>query len=387
MHFRKIFQSKYFLTKQGIFLYLAVPISRRFGIIIPAVSIKKMQDVFIRRGGCHNGHQMVKSMNLIVFDMDGVLIDVSNSYREAVRKTARLFFSCAKNYEKLPDPLFPLDDLARLKESGGLNNDWELTATTLNLLFLFIEAKAQNRSTKSASYEKDIKTYNVEGLANFLRESQNALTYLQTQYGNSKSSFVEHSFKGDVKTGNIIKRMFQEIYLGSSLFRSTYGIAPKFSKDNGLINNEALLCDLPMLKDLAGYHILGIATGRPEMEALYTLERFGIQEYFREVITLDDVLSNEKAIFKKRNEKISLSKPNPFMLDFLAEKTGGSFEKLFYIGDMPDDIQAAKASKNGYLSIGVLYSSPDPQNSRKILLQAGADYIIESLAGLPEIIG
>jgi HAD superfamily hydrolase (TIGR01548 family) len=330
---------------------------------------------------------MVKSMNLIVFDMDGVLIDVSNSYREAVRKTARLFFSCAKNYEKLPDPLFPLDDLARLKESGGLNNDWELTATTLNPLFLFIEAKAQNRSTKSASYEKDIKTYNVEGLANFLRESKNALTYLQTQYGNSKSSFVEHSFKGDVKTGNIIKRMFQEIYLGSSLFRSTYGIAPKFSKDNGLINNEALLCDLPMLKDLAGYHILGIATGRPEMEALYTLERFGIQEYFREVITLDDVLSNEKAIFKKRNEKISLSKPNPFMLDFLAEKTGGSFEKLFYIGDMPDDIQAAKASKNGYLSIGVLYSSPDPQNSRKILLQAGADYIIESLAGLPEIIG
>ena len=75
------------------------------------------------------------------------------------------------------------------------------------------------------------------------------------------------------------------------------------------------------------------------------------------------------------------------MLDFLAEKTGGSFEKLFYIGDMPDDIQAAKASKNGYLSIGVLYSSPDPQKSRKILLQAGADYIIESLAGLPEIIG
>ena len=38
----------------------------------------------------------MKPKNLIVFDMDGVIIDVSNSYREVVRQTTRQFFSPAK---------------------------------------------------------------------------------------------------------------------------------------------------------------------------------------------------------------------------------------------------------------------------------------------------
>ncbi|MCL5807999.1 MAG: hypothetical protein M1418_05570 [Deltaproteobacteria bacterium] len=47
----------------------------------------------------------MKLPKLIVFDMDGVLIDVSGSYRETVRKAARLFFAGAKGFESLPDPL------------------------------------------------------------------------------------------------------------------------------------------------------------------------------------------------------------------------------------------------------------------------------------------
>jgi phosphoglycolate phosphatase-like HAD superfamily hydrolase len=329
----------------------------------------------------------MKSGNLIVFDMDGVLIDVSSSYREAVRKTARRFLAGAKNSEQLPDPLFPLDDLARLKQSGGLNNDWELTARTLNLLFCYIEADTQRHIAKSTSYEKDIKTHNVEGLAKFLKESESPLAYLHRKYGVKGSLFVEGFFRGNVKTGNIIKRMFQEIYLGSSLFRSTYGVAPKYCKEDGLINNEKLFCDEVLLKNLAESHILAIATGRPKMEALQPLEKFRIQRYFKEIVTLDDILREEKKILVKRKKKISLSKPNPFMLDYVAEKIGGSFQALFYIGDMPDDMQAAKASKKGYRAIGVVYSSPDSQDSSNTLLAAGADDIIYSLAVLPKIIG
>ena len=33
----------------------------------------------------------MNNKKLIVFDMDGVIVDVSGSYREAVRQTARLF--------------------------------------------------------------------------------------------------------------------------------------------------------------------------------------------------------------------------------------------------------------------------------------------------------
>ena len=75
-----------------------------------------------------------KTKNLIVFDMDGVIVDVSESYRETVRLTARLFFKDAPGWNSLPDPLFSLNDLAGIKQSGGLNNDWELTYYLLELL-------------------------------------------------------------------------------------------------------------------------------------------------------------------------------------------------------------------------------------------------------------
>ena len=44
----------------------------------------------------------MKNKKLIVFDMDGVLIDVSRSYRETVRQTVGIFFKPAPSSEKLP---------------------------------------------------------------------------------------------------------------------------------------------------------------------------------------------------------------------------------------------------------------------------------------------
>ncbi len=53
----------------------------------------------------------------LVFDMDGVLIDVGNSYRVAIQKT----------FEKLSGKKISLNDIQEAKNSGGLNNDWDLT--------------------------------------------------------------------------------------------------------------------------------------------------------------------------------------------------------------------------------------------------------------------
>ena len=76
----------------------------------------------------------MKAKNLIIFDMDGVIIDVSGAYREVVRQTTNLFFQPARSWENLPEPLFELTDLAAVKQSGGLNNDWDLTCLVINLL-------------------------------------------------------------------------------------------------------------------------------------------------------------------------------------------------------------------------------------------------------------
>ncbi len=330
----------------------------------------------------------MKSNKLIVFDMDGVLIDVSASYREAVRKTARLFLAGTANFDKLPDPLFSPEELLRLKQTGGLNNDWELTARTIDLLFTLIESPAGNvPSADSVSYEKFIRAHDAQKLADFLYKSGTPLTDLAALQKGGKSSFVEQCFRGDVKTGNIIKRMFQEIYLGPALFRSAYSLEPEFSREEGLIDNETLLCSAAILEDLARRHTLAIATGRPKMEAEHPLERFGIGKYFRDVVTHDDCLSEEERFYRERNVHVSLGKPHPFMLDLLSDRLGNSFDQRFYVGDMPDDMQAARASQKKYRAIGALFVVSAAQNSRDILIRAGAEHVIDSPAVLAEIIG
>ncbi len=53
----------------------------------------------------------------IIFDIDGVLVDVSQSYRQAIQKTVESFTGF------LPSP----EDIQKYKERGGLNNDWDLS--------------------------------------------------------------------------------------------------------------------------------------------------------------------------------------------------------------------------------------------------------------------
>lgn len=67
-----------------------------------------------------NTKKVLKALEIkptIVFDMDGVLIDASKSYRVAVQKTFKHF----SDKEVAPE------EISAVKKLGGLNNDWDLT--------------------------------------------------------------------------------------------------------------------------------------------------------------------------------------------------------------------------------------------------------------------
>jgi phosphoglycolate phosphatase-like HAD superfamily hydrolase len=210
---------------------------------------------------------------------------------------------------------------------------------------------------------------------------------LLDRYGRRHDPFVTSCYQGDVDTGNRIKRIFQEIYLGRSLFTALYGREPGCYRGEGLIHRESLLMDPTLLADLSRDHILAIATGRPRSEADFTLDLFDLRKYFQLVITLDDCTREEERIFTERGERISLRKPDPYMLDRIPCLIGKGFSECYYLGDMPDDMQAARSSKTGYRGVGVVLSSADPENLREALLQAGAKQIIDDYTVLPGIIG
>jgi HAD superfamily hydrolase (TIGR01548 family) len=55
--------------------------------------------------------------NVIVFDMDGVLVEVMESYREAIRETVHHFTGERPTHDEIQD----------FKNAGGWNNDWVLS--------------------------------------------------------------------------------------------------------------------------------------------------------------------------------------------------------------------------------------------------------------------
>jgi len=325
--------------------------------------------------------------NLIVFDMDGVLIDVSKSYRETVRRTAALFFKIAPLSEKLPDPLFDLADLAAVKQSGGLNNDWDLTCLIINLLFSLIEKPTVYKSQDPlVRYRKTISRCQVGALSEFLRSTPQPLAALFHRAGNTRNAFIYGLYSGDVGSGNIIKQIFQEIYLGRDLFEATYHLAPQFYQKQGFIHREQLLVDRAILEELARNNILAIATGRPKAEADYPLDRFGIRNFFRSVMALEDCLEEEARIFRTEAKMVSRSKPDPFMLDAIAAEQKQPAATCFYVGDMPDDMIAAKKSTAGYKAVGLIMSAPDRQSLEKELKRAGADIVIKNFKQLKALV-
>jgi HAD superfamily phosphatase len=55
--------------------------------------------------------------DVIVFDVDGVLVEVTESYREAIRETVRHFTGTLVSHDTIQD----------FKNAGGWNNDWLLS--------------------------------------------------------------------------------------------------------------------------------------------------------------------------------------------------------------------------------------------------------------------
>ncbi|MBD3287631.1 TIGR01548 family HAD-type hydrolase [candidate division KSB1 bacterium] len=56
-------------------------------------------------------------VDAVLFDMDGVLVDVSRSYRLAIKETAEFFTGQEVNFS----------EISAFKQKGGYNNDWKLT--------------------------------------------------------------------------------------------------------------------------------------------------------------------------------------------------------------------------------------------------------------------
>ncbi len=216
---------------------------------------------------------------LVVFDMDGVLIDTRLSYRIAIQKTFEYFagFDISSG------------EIQAAKNQGGLNNDWDLTEYLLK------------------SHEINI----------------------------DKQKIIDK---------------FQELY---------------WADGNGLINKENLLIKPKNLKKLAKKCNLAVFTGRPKLEAEFTLKKYEIYNYFKSVITMDDLPADRQ-------------KPDTLGLEILNETIPNS--KIIYLGDTTDDMICAKnASAVGF---GVLPPQDKSMFLTSKLISNGAFKVLNNVNGI-----
>ena len=70
-------------------------------------------------------------MDILIFDMDGVLIAVSRSYRETIQRTVQIYLETCLGFEKGKREPVTKEDISLFKSAGGFNNDWDLTSGLL----------------------------------------------------------------------------------------------------------------------------------------------------------------------------------------------------------------------------------------------------------------
>ena len=342
-------------------------------------------------------------LDVLLFDLDGVLIDVSSSYRNAIRLTVQTYLQDVIGLLPSPGELVSREDVAALKLAGGFNNDWDLTTGILAYFLTLLDAPALNMPRPaaptqitaylhttgrqiSATIESLSRRKDIQSFARTLRAQGGGLAAAHRILGDRISPLL--FAEGDLRDTNLVKRIFEEIYLGEELFAKEYDASPIVVHSDGLIRRERSLISKPALEELAKRAALGIATGRPREQANYALEAAGIARFFQALVAHEDIMAAEEKQFKTTGQSTSLAKPHPYSLLQAARQIVPHEAQCGYVGDTLDDVRAANAAKTemDFISIACLAPAEDKRTMRNEFERIGADVIVDHPDQLLELI-
>lgn len=332
---------------------------------------------------------------LLIFDLDGTLIDVRRSYREVVRRTVQAYFARMLGLRG-NEALVSSRDVMAFKLAGGFNNDWELSAGIIRYLLSFIKNPPQDVPRPpeidaadiylrhgGAQVEEDLtdlrERADFETAAERIRDAGGGLEGVQMLVGE-----LEHPlffYEGDIFTANIVTRLFQEFYLGKRHFPEVYEERPLFYTGAGLIEQERLMVPQHILAELRTQYErrLAIVTERPMPEATIAMQSHQLYPFFKTVVALEDITS-EEARLERLDRPASRTKPHPYsLLEAAIRLDPEAQHDAAFVGDTAEDIVTAENANQtrAFDGWGVLWGSDDPESVRQRLEAAGADRILE----------
>lgn len=302
----------------------------------------------------------ISQVDTLVFDIDGVLIDVQESFRKAICRTVQFYFREILHFQGSQNLIGP-EEIEYFKMAGGFNDDWDLTSAVV--LFYLMKAKEDNLKDidELKTREPDIKVFTTKilppggGLAKVIE-------LIEKDRVAKKRIF-------SLWNKDLIIKIFQEIYAGEEYCFNIYGFHPSLIKTEGLIKQERIIIDKKKKDFLLQYFSIGILTGRNRGEAGIALEKLG----------WDDIISEEKII----TADDGLEKPHPQGLKRLSASLKTKLG--IYVGDIRDDLITAKnfnkeVRKAKFLSAIVLEEGFNFQNEvAKFYLNEGVDLLAKDV--------
>jgi HAD superfamily phosphatase len=335
-------------------------------------------------------------MDILIFDMDGVLVDVSKSYRRTIRRTVQIYLESCLGFQKRGRKGWITDEeISLFKSAGGFNNDWDLTSGLLLYLLSTSGTPPLPRRRRFSSIPEVVSYLRAESspfrrkisirlkrrdLLSFLKKVSSKGGGLRGLRRILRSSWEGWVYSvGDPGRENLVKRIFQEVYLGR-MFSRRYHLGPIFYRGKGLYLQERTLIHGKILSTLRKSARMGIASGRPRFEAELALRRLHLHPYFDSVVTLDECEAEENRIILSTGKKVECSKPRPYSILKVVREIGVPDPHCAYVGDVVDDVLAARAAKKylQILAVGFVSGHRNKKIARESMRRAGADLVIEN---------
>jgi phosphoglycolate phosphatase-like HAD superfamily hydrolase len=344
-------------------------------------------------------------VDVVVFDCDGVLLDVRGSYSGAAAESASIILE-ALTGTRVNASVFDGDVFFAFKKTGHFNNDWSVTyAYVMGSLSTLTDSELSALDSSAAKVENGSPSERLSKL----REIRSPSHLKQTLIKTCLIKLAESTGTGGVDSldalllprigahvkkllcyrgavgESVVSTLFEEIFGGSKLFQETFGFRAQFTDDQtGYIEKEKPVlrtATIQKMEELLNGRRFGVASGSLMNSARNALGCI-IDVFPRNAqVWYEDVDAASKGAQ-------SLQKPNGYSL-LRAAQAYAPYRRVIYVGDTVADLLMTRdADKQNpkFSFLGVYATSARRETTREVFLSLGADAVAPTVNQLPLII-
>ena len=301
----------------------------------------------------------VDEFDSIIFDCDGVLIDVTKSYDTTINQTIRYVLKeMADITEDIP---LTNEILLKFKSTGGFNDEIDITYSGV---LCYIAAKKLNKNPTELILDvlNNADDSGITYVENFLNKIDVDISDVKTRLGYPST-----------EKNDLIHATFDQLFFGPELYNKIFQKKSNFS-EKGLIENDKVIVNSELIEVLKKKFNdkIAIVTGR------------GLNAISSSLKELLNQFNVENSVFLE-DEPRDLAKPNPQSL--IRAMKGLNSKNCLYVGDsMEDIILAEKSSELGFKATfcGVYGSSKLPEMKKNMFIKKNAPFVLESINSIPK---